>query len=173
MAPCCRRGLPLLSRRSHLRKSLRIIRVLFWCAMAVTLVCLLSPADAVLAAKVWVASWLPYSAQLDAADFTSHSDKLIHASLFALLGWLGARSWMQQRQRWGLVAGLLVLGVLTEALQSQIPGRSASLGDWLADAFGVAAGLLSAPPAVVGNIMSAHRRKQLALGPKSPVFREP
>lgn len=173
MAPCYPRGPPLLSRKSNLSKSLRIARILFWFSVVVTLMCLLTPAEVVLAAKVWVASWLPYSAALDAADFTSQSDKLIHACLFGLLGWLGARSWVQLRQRWGVVAGLLLLGVLTEVLQSMIPGRSASLGDWLADAFGVAAGLLSAPPAVVGNIISAHPRRQPRIGPKSPAFREP
>lgn len=128
---------------------LAVLRVLFWLALCATLVCLLAPANAVLAAKVWAASWLPMAATLDAMDATTYSDKLVHASMFALLGWLGARSWLLAPQRWRLVIGLLLLGVLTEALQSLIPGRSASLGDWLADALGVAAGLLLWPPAAV------------------------
>lgn len=129
-------------------RALLIARILFGIALLVTLVCLLAPAEAVLAAKVWAASWLPMAAALDAADATAWSDKLVHASLFAVLGWLAARAWLQPGQRWRVVVALLLLGALTEALQSVIPGRSASLGDWLADATGLAAGLLWWRPAV-------------------------
>ncbi|RID99981.1 hypothetical protein D3F03_06295 [Simplicispira hankyongi] len=129
-----------------MRRALLIARVLFTMALLVTLVCLLAPANAVLAAKVWAASWLPMATVLDAADATAYSDKLVHASLFAVLGGLAARSWQQGRQRWWAVAALLLLGALTEVLQSAIPGRSASLGDWLADALGLAGSLLLVPP---------------------------
>ena len=128
-------------------RALAIARALFWLALLVTLVCLLAPASAVLAAKVWAASWLPMAKALDTMDASTYSDKLVHASLFALLGWLALRSWLLARQRWWVVAGLLLLGALTEALQSQIPGRSASLGDWLADATGLAVGMLWWRPA--------------------------
>ena len=80
------------------------------------------------------------AAALDAADATEWSDKLVHASLFVVLGCLAARSWLQPGQRWRVVLALLLLGGLTEALQAVIPGRSASLGDWLADALGLALG---------------------------------
>lgn len=123
-------------------RTLVFLRILFGLALLVTLVCLLAPASAVLAAKIWLASWLPMAAVLDAADATAYSDKLVHASLFAVLGGLGVRAWLSQRQRWRVVAGLLLLGVLTEVLQSLIPGRSASVGDWLADALGVGIGVL-------------------------------
>lgn len=136
-------------------RALAMVRTLFWLALLVTLVSLMAPADAVLAAKVWAASWLPMAATLDALDTTAYSDKLVHASLFALLGWLGARSWGLAAQRWRLVVGLLLLGALTESLQSLIPGRSASLGDWLADASGLAVGLLLWPSAAVSAAVSA------------------
>lgn len=123
-----------------------VARVLFAIALVVTLVCLLAPADAVLAAKLWAASWLPMAAALDAADATAYADKLVHASLFALLGALALRSWLQAGQRWHVVAGLLLLGLLTELVQARIPGRSASAGDWAADAMGLAAGLLLCAP---------------------------
>ena len=126
------------------------MQVLFWVALAATLVALLAPAHAVLAAKVWVASWLPMASAIDQLDATAQSDKLVHASLFVVLGALAARSWPQPRQRWRALAGLLLLGVLTEALQSLIPGRSASLGDWLADALGACAGLFVRPLAPAG-----------------------
>ena len=129
-------------------RALLIARILFGVALLVTLVCLLAPADAVLAAKVWAASWLPMAAALDAADATAWSDKLVHASLFVVLGCLAARSWLQPGQRWRVVLALLLLGGLTEALQSVIPGRSASLGDWLADALGLALGWMLWQPAL-------------------------
>ncbi|MBW7832171.1 MAG: VanZ family protein [Simplicispira suum] len=128
-------------------RALVIARVLFGIALLVTLVCLLAPADAVLAAKVWAASWLPMVAALDAADATAWSDKLVHASLFAVLGFLAARSWLQPGQRWRVVVALLLLGALTEVLQSMIPGRGASFADWMADAVGLALGWMLWQPA--------------------------
>ena len=128
---------------------LAVLRTLFGLALLLTLVCLLAPADAVLATKLWAASWLPMAAALDAADASAYSDKFVHAGLFALLGALAVRSWLLAPQRLRVVVGLLLLGVLTEALQSRIPGRSASLGDWLADALGLALGFLLARPGLV------------------------
>ena len=125
---------------------LAVLRTLFGLALLLTLVCLLAPADAVLATKLWAASWLPMAAALDAADASAYSDKFVHAGLFALLGALAVRSWLLAPQRLRVVFGLLLLGVLTEVLQSRIPGRSASLADWLADALGLALGFLLARP---------------------------
>lgn len=119
-------------------------------AMAVvgTLICLLSPASAILAIQVWVASWSPIVVALNAGDVSAYSDKLVHVSLFALLGCLAVRGWPRAPQRWLPVGSLLLFGLLTEVLQTQIPGRSASLADWLADALGLAVGmLLWRPPA--------------------------
>lgn len=129
-------------------RALLIARILFVVAMLGTLVCLLSPASAVVAAKVWVATWLPMAAALDAADVTMYSDKLVHAGLFGVLGFLAARSWLQHRQRAWAVGGLLVFGVFTEMLQAFIPGREAALGDWMADALGLVGGMLFAPSVV-------------------------
>lgn len=134
-----------------MNRTLAVARALFWLVLLITLVSLMAPADTVLAAKVWAASWLPMAATLDAVDATAWSDKLVHASMFSLLSWLGGRSWLLARQRWRLVVGLLLLAALTEALQSLIPGRSASLGDWFADVLGLAAGLLLWPPAAVSE----------------------
>lgn len=128
------------------------IKVAFWVAVIVTCIVLLVPADNVLAAKVWIASWLPMAAVLDAADVTEHADKLVHASLFTMLGVLGMRGWLRGDQRWRVLAFLLSLGVLTETLQSIVPGRSASMGDWLADAVGVGLGFACGPRAVRGAL---------------------
>lgn len=121
-------------------RALAIARSLFAVALCITLVSLLAPGNDVIEFKGWVATWLPMASVLDAADATVHSDKLVHATLFALLGWLAARSWLDKRQRWWALVGLLLLGVATELLQSLVPGRSASVGDWLADAVGLVCG---------------------------------
>jgi VanZ family protein len=67
-------------------------------------------------------------------------DKIVHVSLFAALALTGR--WAGVRR--GVLAVLLLLYAAgSEALQA-IPAlhRDASLGDWLADAIGVLAGLL-------------------------------
>ena len=68
-------------------------------------------------------------------------DKVVHALLFAVLGITG---------RWSGLRGPVLAVVLTgygatsELLQAVTPlGRSASMGDWLADVLGVGAGLLA------------------------------
>ena len=127
---------------------MRWSKVAFWLAVIVTAIVLLVPGDTVLATKVWVASWLPMAAALDAADVTEHADKFVHASLFATLGALGARGWRQADQRWRVLIFLLTLGLLTELLQSFVPGRSMSMGDWLADAVGVGLGFAFGPRAI-------------------------
>ena len=122
-------------------KNLRLVRMLFGVVLLTTLVSLLTPGDQVLAAKQWVASWLPFAAQLDAADVTHHTDKVVHALLFAGLGYLAARGWVQRRQLAWVLLGLLWLAPQTEWLQAHIPGRGASWGDVLADVLGLALGV--------------------------------
>jgi VanZ family protein len=119
---------------------MRWIKVAFWLAVLVTTIVLLVPGDMVLIAKVWVATWFPMAASLDAADVTEHADKLVHVGLFAILGIVGKHGWLRADQRRRVVVFLLGFGVFTEALQLLVPGRSASMGDWLADAIGVALG---------------------------------
>lgn len=86
---------------------------------------------------VCVASLLP---QEDSVPL-GHFDKLAHAGAYALtafVGVLGART----RRGWLTVAAMtLALGVLMEVLQSYVPGRSASIGDLIADVVGVMAGI--------------------------------
>lgn len=115
-------------------------KLLFALALALTVTLLLLPGEALLAAKVWVASWLPYARAIDESNVGDHSDKVVHFTLFAVLGWLAARIWWGSPRLWPVVGGLLALGVATEALQHLIPGRGASWGDFVADALGVGAG---------------------------------
>lgn len=115
-------------------------RVLFALAVLATMLSLLAPGDKVQEAKVWVASWLPYAQALEASSLTDHSDKGVHFALFAVLGWLAAHIW------WGtgvwrvVLLWLVALGVGTECLQAFIPGRGASVADFLADMLGLLLG---------------------------------
>lgn len=119
---------------------LRGYRYGFALAVVLTLLLLLLPGDAVLAVKVWVASWLPYAHEVDQADWTANADKLQHASLFAVLGALGCRAWQQRHERLRVFAGVLLLGAGTELLQSLVPGRECSAWDFAADALGLLGG---------------------------------
>ena len=116
-------------------------RRLFGGALLVTLVALLTPATAVLAFKMWVASWLPWAALADSADPAAHTDKILHFGLFLLLGALAARGWPHPRGRVVAWLGLFLLGCLTEWLQQFVPGRGASVFDLAADVAGASLGL--------------------------------
>ena len=75
-------------------------------------------------------------------------DKVVHLLMYAGLAWLVARA----EPRWVRAAGPLVLvalalsalGALDEWHQQFIPGRGASVADWLADSAGAALALLAA-----------------------------
>lgn len=112
-------------------------RVLFGPALAATLVLLLLPAQSLLDLKIWVASWLPYSKVIDDSLGAAGSDKVLHFGLFAQLAVLMCVGWRHWSPMLRVVFPLLALGAITEAIQSFTPGRSASLGDWVADALGV------------------------------------
>lgn len=116
-------------------------RRLFLLALVITLVALLTPASTVLAAKVWLASWLPWAGAMDRMNLGAQSDKLVHFGLFLLLGALAARSWPHTAGRWTAWVGLLLLGMLTEWLQQFVPGRGASVLDLAADVAGTSLGL--------------------------------
>ncbi|MFO1330150.1 MAG: VanZ family protein [Rubrivivax sp.] len=70
-------------------------------------------------------------------------DKANHAMAFAVLALLAEGGWGPGRAR-AIAAALLAYGALIELLQTQLPPRSGEWGDWLADAVGVALGLLAA-----------------------------
>jgi VanZ family protein len=89
---------------------------------------------AALATMIFIASSRAHVASPDVTDF----DKVVHFSIFGLLGTLGARL----RPGWsGAVIGLLVasgFGATDEWHQSYVPGREAGLDDWIADTLGAA-----------------------------------
>lgn len=122
-------------------RRLALLRRLFLLALLITLVALLTPASTLLAVKIWVASWLPWAEAMDRLDMGSQSDKLVHVSLFLLLGALAARSWPHATGRWSAWLGLFLLGCLIEWLQQYVPGRGASVFDLAADVAGASLGV--------------------------------
>ncbi|MFM2042852.1 MAG: hypothetical protein RLY86_1428 [Pseudomonadota bacterium] len=68
-------------------------------------------------------------------------DKVTHAVAFAGLGFLSAITWPDRRGLLLGLAGLAVLAVLTEGMQTLVPGRTGSPGDALADLAGALLGL--------------------------------
>jgi VanZ family protein len=74
-------------------------------------------------------------------------DKIVHAAVFAALAWLLATAWQRSVGRLGgghLRAAWLaiVLYAAADEWTQTWVGRVGSLGDWLADAIGAAAGLI-------------------------------
>jgi VanZ family protein len=102
----------------------------------------------VLLAGYWLAlavgTHLPPTLAGMPGDFT---DKLVHAAAFAVLAWLLAMAWQNSAGRlngrhlqfaWLAV----VLYGAADELTQLLVGRSATMGDWLADAVGAALGLV-------------------------------
>ena len=84
--------------------------------------------------------WPSHSSDLISSNFPT--DKLIHALLFAICAALFVRGWTSFRKRWWIVCLILFLnGVATELIQRVVPGRSATIGDLLADGLGVIVGV--------------------------------
>ena len=74
-----------------------------------------------------------------------HLDKVVHATLYAVLAALAARAlWSTQRRRALLVAAVCasLFGAFDEWHQQFIPGRSDDRYDWAADTIGASIGVL-------------------------------
>jgi len=69
-------------------------------------------------------------------------DKLQHFLAYALLASAGVIGYAGTRRHILLAGGLAILGCLLEAFQRFVPGRDAALGDALANALGVLAGIM-------------------------------
>ena len=131
----------MINRGEAVQAAVQPFRLLFVLALLVTLVSLLTPGELVLAFKQWVYTWVPFAVQLDQADITHNSDKLVHGVMFACLGFLAVRGWTQRRQLVWVLIGVMWLAPQTEWLQAYVPGRGASWADVAADVAGLAAGV--------------------------------
>ncbi len=92
-------------------------------------------------------------------------DKLVHGSLYLVLGWLvgAALCAMGRRDVMSLGLALLSLAVfalLDEAHQYWLPGRVASTGDWAADVIGATIGLTAG--VVLWNVLQPPKRRSAA-----------
>ena len=88
-------------------------------------------------AVITVAALLPAFAPSGA----NHADKWSHFAAYAALGILGMAAFPGRPR---LVAAVLMANaVAIELAQSRVPGRSGSIGDVLADAAGIAAGMIA------------------------------
>jgi VanZ family protein len=87
---------------------------------------------------------------------TVSTDKLAHASLFAVLTVLIVRALVIEARPWWLAfAGAAAFGAFTEIQQQFIPSRSMELGDFLADVAGAALGLAA-------FVVKARTRRELS-----------
>lgn len=83
-------------------------------------------------------------------------DKANHALAFAVLAFVGVWAFASRPHQWlWLVLALLAYGGGIEVAQSYLPPREADMADLLADAVGIALGLLVAWPLVA---LAAPRR---------------
>lgn len=72
-----------------------------------------------------------------------HLDKLRHLLAFASLALVAALGWPPSwSTKVRIVGGLMLYGLFIELMQTQLPTRTGSIGDWLADAIGIGLGLL-------------------------------
>ena len=104
-----------------------------------------------LAAAYGLALWQPVRA------WYSDVDKLAHGLVF--LGVYATLAWALRWRPWALAALALGLGAAVEAHQYFLPGFSASLKDWLADAVGIA---------LAGGAHLAWQHWRAPLAPEAP-----
>jgi VanZ family protein len=96
-------------------------------------------AGVILVVTSWPNPSLPFS--------VTGLDKIVHFSMYGILGFLVGRALPRHRLLSALVGaalGLAVFGALDEWHQRFIPGRSADVKDWIADVSGMILGLLLA-----------------------------
>lgn len=76
---------------------------------------------------------------IPAPQLHPHQDKVMHAAEYAPLGWLGLKALMPLTAG-GFLAGVgfsLAYAASDEVHQSFVPGRDASIMDWVADTIGI------------------------------------
>ncbi len=97
------------------------------------------------AAVILVLTSIP-GAQLPSTN-VHDADKLVHLTMYGVLGWLCARAiWTRERVTRSLLlllAAVSLFGAVDEWHQQFIPGRSMELLDWMSDTAGAGAGLLA------------------------------
>ena len=96
----------------------------------------------VLAATLMPAMWV-FPSKHDFLDWFVHVDKWLHAATFVVLAvWFAGQ--YRPGAYWRIALGLIAFGTLIEACQRLVTYRSADWFDIVADAAGIAVGLLVA-----------------------------
>jgi VanZ family protein len=72
----------------------------------------------------------------------AHFDKVVHFSVYGLLGTLACRAIAGSRGAWWALAAVSAYGATDEWHQYFVPGRSSELADWVADTAGAAIAIL-------------------------------
>ena len=99
---------------------------------------------------IMILCWMPTSGieiQGDDSRYLRipHLDKVVHAGMFALFGWLWTIAAGGGRRGWAVLAAGLVMAVGTEVVQGlPMVGRDPDVWDGLADTVGVTIGIASA-----------------------------
>ncbi|HUE97152.1 MAG TPA: VanZ family protein [Longimicrobiaceae bacterium] len=95
-------------------------------------------------AAVWAAVLFVASSQATlGVNLSGGRDKLAHFGAYLILGFLLTRATAQLRLPVFLAIGAGILyGFLDELHQSTVPGRSAEVADWVADALGTIVGAI-------------------------------
>jgi VanZ family protein len=119
-------------------------RLLAILALTLTLVILVLPGSFIEYMTYRLSDWLRWpSSSPDPGSFPI--DKLVHAGLFLICGFLLTLGWLHQVKSWlPLLILLIAYAAVTEILQYFIPGRGASAADVIADAIGAVVGILLA-----------------------------
>lgn len=91
-----------------------------------------------------IAGWFAFTPRPPALEFDG-ADKVNHLLAFGAMATAAALGCVASLRASAAVAlGLLAYGAFIELVQSQIPNRTAAWDDWLADAIGIAGGMLLA-----------------------------
>lgn len=98
------------------------------------------------AAAILVVTSIPGAELAPVAPFSfPGADKLVHATLYGVLGWLVARAHgaaqASQRDIVIMLACIALFAAADEWHQTYIPGRSTEPLDWLADSLGATCGV--------------------------------
>ena len=105
------------------------------------------------ASLILIATSIPIPGALATAS-PAGADKLVHATMYAVLAWLTARGAAAPTVRAGIVvfAAVAAFGAIDEWHQGFIPGRMSEGADLVADVIGAGVGVLA--------FQSAHRRRE-------------
>ncbi|MFM9032630.1 MAG: VanZ family protein [Opitutaceae bacterium] len=72
----------------------------------------------------------------------THFDKVVHFSVYGLLGTLACRAMRGRSKAWWALLAVSAFGATDEWHQYFVPGRSSELGDWIADTAGAGVAIL-------------------------------